>query len=279
MARRDKIKRGSPVGLIFTGIIGFVVGGAAMLALYIFTPDLLEQFDTELARFTGGDTDTPSDDHLLFEATQGRLTYRAHAQGIEPGSAIHDAIMASQPSIAASYGAQARQIGDADVWVEILFEKTASAGPYVSILRTDYIQVGNEDSLLQYAATLVNTEEGLGAAASDLFLNDAESEQALATLVCNALLDDLRATTSDATLNGTRLNCSQGGPLPFFGGPPLIFLPSTEPDKFGGVAMFVSAGRIAPIQMGEFILTIPQADLRDYVRPADQNLFAGEPDI
>ncbi|HET7410048.1 MAG TPA: hypothetical protein VFJ13_07590, partial [Paracoccaceae bacterium] len=55
------------------------------------------------------------------------------------------------------------------------------------------------------------------------------------------------------------------------------FVPSTVPDRIGGIAWHFEPGMVAPGPEGAVGVVIPQEDLREIVAPEWRELFAGEP--
>lgn len=55
------------------------------------------------------------------------------------------------------------------------------------------------------------------------------------------------------------------------------FVPSTVPDKIGGIAWHFEPERVAPLSRGIISIVIAQERLRNIIRPEWQGLFAGEP--
>lgn len=55
------------------------------------------------------------------------------------------------------------------------------------------------------------------------------------------------------------------------------FIPSTIPDRIGGIAWHFEPETVAPRSKGVISIVIPQERLRDVMRPEWQELFAGEP--
>ena len=55
------------------------------------------------------------------------------------------------------------------------------------------------------------------------------------------------------------------------------FVPSTVPDRIGGIAWHFEPSMVAPGSEGAVSVIIPQADLREVIAPEWHELFAGEP--
>src|SRR5690625_3997855 len=55
------------------------------------------------------------------------------------------------------------------------------------------------------------------------------------------------------------------------------FIPSTIPDRIGGIAWHFEPETVAPGSKGVISVVIPQEQIRDVMRPEWQELFAGEP--
>lgn len=55
------------------------------------------------------------------------------------------------------------------------------------------------------------------------------------------------------------------------------FIPSTVPDRIGGIAWHFEPETVAPRSKGVISIVIPQKQLRDVMRPEWQELFAGDP--
>lgn len=55
------------------------------------------------------------------------------------------------------------------------------------------------------------------------------------------------------------------------------FVPSTEPDRIGGIAWHFEPETVAPLSKGIISIVIPQKKLRDIIHPDWQDMFGGEP--
>lgn len=263
-------RRSSLTSLVVTAVIGFLGGSALMLGLYVFMPDILSRFGTQLE--TDIPPPQPATDRLLFEASSANLTYRAHAQGVNPGSPIYAALMSSQTTIAETYAREAAERPNRDMWVEIIFQQTAACGPFISLMRSDYVQQGVEDSETRYASTLINLENPNITQVSELFRSDIMTTGQLDMFLCGVILQAAEQMEYDEP------DCRTLG-LTFHDGPPMALLPSSISGKIGGIAIYLEAGRALPVEAGPLIFRIPQSGIHEYLIADYAPLFEGTPII
>lgn len=224
---------------------------------------------------TGAELETPveilSAPQLLIEAVDGDLVYRASSINLQDGSPLQRAIMAEQSASMAATVKQAESERNPPILVEVIYTRTASAGPITSLLKTRLTtrENGREDT--EYAATLFNNIAGPGFDLADIFKSDEASEALLNEVLCDEVKQARRM----------RIGLVPGDVcdgIDFLNGPPTVFLQSRNGNEIGGIRFYFEAGRMGRRKEGDYVITLPQSVFRKAVRPEYLSLFGGEPD-
>lgn len=281
MIRKKRVRRPKKVFAFFC-LLGFCLGAGSVFAQYYGTPYLQDRYGTDFIR-------TPDElgtERVLIELESPVLYYRSASFGIQPDTALHASIMAEQTELIASYQEQAASAqpegegATVSPWhVETYFARTVQIGPLSSILRTEYVKINGELRRQSYASTLLNTLHPEGFTFEDLFYPSRESVVRLDKILCDAVMDEKERRLGSRSIRGDIIDCAKDRRLSFMQGAPVILVPSTEPNLIGGLTFYYERGRIGEPDEGDYIIHIPQSDIRLDIRPDWITLFGGHPVI
>lgn len=281
MIRKKRVRRPKKVFAFFC-LLGFCLGAGSVFAQYYGTPYLQGRYGTDFIR-------TPDElgtERVLIELESPVLYYRSASYGIQPDTALHASIMAEQTGLISYYQDQAAAAqpedrdGAVSPWhVETYFGRTVQIGPLSSILRTEYVKVDGQLQRQSYASTLLNSLRPEGFALDDLFYPSRESVIRLDRALCEAVMAEKERRIGSRSIRGDIIDCVKDRRLSFMQGAPVILVPSTEPNMIGGLTFYYERGRIGEADEGDYIIHIPQSDIRLDIRPDWITLFGGNPVI
>lgn len=254
---------------IAASVLGILIGGGLMVGVgYAFKA---------LQPHTGAEIAQPVQSlpapHLLIEAIEGSLTYRASSINLQDGSPLQRAIMAEQTRQMSAAVSAAKSDSNPPELIDVVYTRTAKAGPVSSILRTERTthRDGSED--VSYAASLINEIAGPDFDLGELFVSDRKAIQRLDQAVCEAVQDARQMRIG----RSNKATCKRAEKFSFLNGAPAVFIRSDQPNTIGGIRFYFEAGRIGREKEGSYIISLPQSDFAFAVRPEYRGLFGGAP--
>ena len=268
------------LGFALAILLSFLTGFMLIYAQHLYAPALEAHFGTIFVK-------SPNDltqERLLLKAESPELNYRSASFGIQPNTPLHASLMAEQPRIISAYqhAAEAAKTDPAPPsdfpWkVETFFSRTVQAGPLSSILRTDYLQRGQNARQPDYASTLINSLSNDPFQLADLFVPTRTSKNRLDRTLCLYTLAEKQRRTGSRSVFGEAIDCQTASHFSFLDGPPVVFTDSTKPNRIGGLNFYFAPGRLGPPSEGEYIIQLPQHAFRKELRPQWASFFDGEP--
>jgi hypothetical protein len=156
----------------------------------------------------------------------------------------------------------------------------STAGPYVSVLRTDFFFSGGAHPATEVNAILWDTATKKRVSVRPFFTetkDNGPTMQALARLIRDAVAKEKRARgipvaadpAKDEWLKGIQPSLLKLGPL--------ALARSTAPGKSGGLTVHLSPYAVGPYVEGRYTVLIPWRAFAQYLSPEGRAIFGGEP--
>jgi len=161
--------------------------------------------------------------------------------------------------------------------VERSYETASVVGPYVSVLRTDYLNTGGAHPNTQMETILWDGKAGKRISIRPFFTEMADggpTMTALAALVRKAVIAEKKARGIPAEmiadpewLKGIEPKLTAIGPV--------TLTPSTEADKSAGLTIHFSPYAVGPYVEGSYVVFIPWQTFKSYLSATGAAVFAG----
>ncbi len=253
------------ISLVFGLLFGVLVFVAGRFAFAAYQPD----HKLSLAEPAKGN----SSPRLLLEAETDQFTYRASGIDLQPGSDILSSIMSQLPAEITALQAGFAVTSSAPSLIDVTYQRLASSGPVHSLVRIERRVFDESRSEISYATSLFNSLAPTENDIRPMFGNYPGMAPRLTKRLCREIQKQKAIRIGKSAV----FDCEGFKAIDFFEGAPHAFVRSDQPNQFGGLRYYFSAGSIGDVSEGMYIVTVPQSEFRSELKEGYQSLFGGSP--
>lgn len=170
---------------------------------------------------------------------------------------------------------------DGRTWsFERSYTHLSTAGPFVSVLRTDFFFSGGAHPNTEVNTILWDTDTKKRVSMRPFFTESKDNGptmQALAMLIRDAVAAEKRARDIPVAANPAQDEWLKAIEPSLLKLGPLALARSTEPGKSGGLTVHFSPYAVGPYVEGRYTVLIPWQAFARYLSPEGRAVFGGEP--